>query len=114
MAYLKLQQRETVGSDMESEWTLTDHSVQDEDEEARLRELARKGLIEIDELTGEVIDQTALCASKTLICSCGYHTCSLIIRYGLPVPIFKDDIEPIPSQSRRDKRALEIKSERGN
>lgn len=38
-------------------------------------------------------------------------TCSLIWKYGLPIPTFHTEIEPIPSQYRRDVRALELKTE---
>jgi hypothetical protein len=47
---------------------------------------------------------------QTLICSCGHRTCRMINRYGLTVPTFRGDIEPIPSQYARDRRALEIKA----
>ncbi len=50
----------------------------------------------------------------TLICSCGYHTCGLITRYGLPEETFHLRIEPIPSQVVRDRTALEIRSDGEN
>lgn len=47
---------------------------------------------------------------QTLICSCGYKTCCMIGTFGLTVPTFKGDIEPIQSQMIRDRRALQIKA----
>ncbi len=47
---------------------------------------------------------------QTLICSCGFRTCSLITLYGLTEPTFRGRIEPIPSQYQRDRLAREIKS----
>lgn len=48
-----------------------------------------------------------------LICSCGSFTCGAIVRFGLSVPTFEGDIQPIPSQHVRDIRALEIKAAGG-
>jgi hypothetical protein len=80
-----------------------DHGETDEERAAALRALA--GL-------GEVADAARLAASSRRgveVCSCGHFTCGLIGRYGLPVPTFKDDVEPLFPQSRRDRRALEIR-----
>ena len=53
----------------------------------------------------------ALMADQVLlICSCGHHTCSLIHRFGLPVPIYLPEIAPLPTQPIRDVRAIEIKA----
>lgn len=90
----------TFDTESESELELEAHSVQDEEEEARLRELAR--LAQIDEQRNKVV-------AEVYICSCGYHTCPIIVRYGLPFSIFKGDIEPLFPQISRDKRALEIR-----
>lgn len=51
--------------------------------------------------------------SQTLICSCGYKTCPLIVRFGLSVPTWTGVIQPIGSQMVRDTTALSIKSEGG-
>jgi hypothetical protein len=84
----------------ESELEQEEHSVQDEDEEARLRELARLALE--DEQKNKVV-------TEVYICSCGFHTCPVIVRFGLPFSIFKGDIEPLFPQMSRDKRALDIR-----
>lgn len=81
-----------------------DHAAKEDEEEAMRRSLA----LVLDE------DQLALPgklgqAMQVEICSCGHFTCGLITRYGLLVPTFTDEIEPIRSQSRRDVRALEIR-----
>lgn len=82
----------------------SDHVVEsDEEEAAALRALA--SIVDIDLLPlagrGEL-------AKRVKICSCGHFTCGMIVRFGLPVPTFTDQIEPIRSQTERDKRALEI------
>lgn len=46
----------------------------------------------------------------TLVCSCGFTTCPVIGRYGLPRPVFHAEIEPIQSQCARDRRALELRA----
>lgn len=48
-------------------------------------------------------------AKAVKICSCGHYTCPLQPRFGHPVPVFKEDIEPLWPQSTRDKRAIELK-----
>ena len=81
-----------------------DHTAEEDEEEAMLRSLAR--VMDQDQIPLEgMLDQ----AMRVDICSCGYFTCRMITCYGLPVPTFTDEIEPIRSQSSRDKRALEIR-----
>lgn len=48
---------------------------------------------------------------QKVICSCGYYTCAQIVRFGLIVPVFRAEIEPIPSQVTRDRRALQLRQE---
>ena len=90
-----------------------DHDATDEAEEALLKYLASIGLEKNER--GEIVPTEAAsqqakdAASRVKICSCGFHTCRLIGLYGHPVPVFKEEIEPIPSQMMRDLRALELK-----
>lgn len=92
----------------ETEERLGDHQASDEDEEQAKKALARAGL-QLDE-DGNLIDASEA-AKRVQICSCGFYTCPAIVRYGHPVPVFKEDIEPLFPQSRRDERALELKGE---
>jgi hypothetical protein len=90
----------------ETEQEAAEHQ-ENEDEEARTREyLAKRGL-KVDEY-GDIVEDTESRIVK-VICSCGHYTCSLVDRYGHPVPVFKEDIEPLWPQHERDKRALELK-----
>lgn len=89
--------------DLEEQAAPSDHSASDEEEEALKKALAA--------IFGEEVLEGAAVSSGAVveICSCGYHTCSMISRYGHPVPVFRSDIEPLFPQSRRDERALELK-----
>ncbi len=46
---------------------------------------------------------------QMILCSCGSPRCYAINRFGLPKPVFKQDIEPIGCQMTRDMTALRIK-----
>jgi hypothetical protein len=70
---------------------------------------ARKAALEAEEAE----EREALTRRTKLICSCGSFTCGAIVRFGLSVPTFEGDIQPIPSQHVRDIRALEIKAAGG-
>lgn len=50
---------------------------------------------------------------QTLVCSCGSRTCGAISVFGLSIPTFGEQIEPIPTQYARDMRARDIKSSGG-
>lgn len=94
--------------DSELEYSPADHEVADEEEE-KMRELLAQqmGLASVDEL------EDALKTSPVKqhdICSCGYFTCGMIVHYGHPVPVFKEDIEPLHPQYTRDQRALQLKA----
>ena len=58
-------------------------------------------------------DLAAKTASIKIVCSCGFTRCGLIGRFGHPVPVFKAEIQPIPSQYARDMRALALKGQGG-
>lgn len=45
-----------------------------------------------------------------VMCSCGYSTCPLTWKYGLPVPMYRQEIRPLPTQPIRDMRAVELKA----
>ena len=91
--------------EQEEQTSPSDHSASDEEEEA-LRALLAK--IEADELAAEDLVAAAKLARRQ-ICSCGFFTCGAIGRYGHPLPVFKEDIEPLWPQGTRDQRALELK-----
>lgn len=59
-------------------------------------------------VTDEMQEQVRKLRKKP-ICSCGHYTCPLLPRYGHPVPVYKEEIRPLPNQMKRDKRALELK-----
>jgi hypothetical protein len=90
----------------DTEERASDHSAQDEEEEAYKRALMKAGVLDEN---GEVIAEVADKLSRTEICSCGFFTCPAISTYGHPVPLFKSDIEPLYPQMTRDVRALELK-----
>jgi hypothetical protein len=92
---------------LDTEERAADHSAQDEEEEAYKRALMKAGVLDEN---GEVIADAAAKLNRTEICSCGFFTCPAIVTYGHPVPLFKEDIEPLHPQSRRDRRALELKA----
>jgi hypothetical protein len=92
----------TMTTETEPE-TSGDHEEADEELARVLRE--RAGLGEL----GEVVDEAKMRAARVEVCSCGYFTCGMISRYGLPVPTFKEDVEPLWPQARRDERALQIR-----
>lgn len=78
-----------------------------DDEEAAIKEYLVKIGMTVE--NGEIVikDQDAL--QKIVICSCGAFTCSQVSRFGHPVPVFKEDIEPLWPQYARDQRALALK-----
>jgi hypothetical protein len=84
----------------------SDHSEND-DEETRTAEYLEKKGLKLDEY-GQIVEDVE---SRTVavICSCGYYTCGAIERFGHPLPVFQEDIEPLFPQHSRDKRALELK-----
>jgi hypothetical protein len=45
----------------------------------------------------------------TVICSCGSKTCGMIGAFGHPEPIYKEAILPLPGQTAKDAKALELK-----
>lgn len=95
----------------ETEEISADHSASDEEEEAAKRALIAAGLLDAE---GEALEKryAGNVTKRVIICSCGYYTCSAIGLYGHPVPVFKEDIEPLFPQGRRDRRALELKGAR--
>jgi hypothetical protein len=107
--------------DLEEQATPSEHSASDEEEEALKRAVAEIFSEEVLEgaaissdatIEGAAISSDATSSSFLEICSCGYHTCSMIFLYGHPIPVFKSDIEPLFPQSRRDQRALELKGDK--
>lgn len=81
-----------------------------DDQEVKYEEmLVEKGLL------GETSEQAAAKAAKKaiemvmIICSCGSPKCFAINRFGLPKPVFHENIEPIWDQMSRDLTALRIK-----
>lgn len=46
---------------------------------------------------------------EPIVCSCGSMRCGAINTFGHPRPVFQGDIEPIPNQWERDRRALMLK-----
>ncbi len=90
------------------EYTPADHEVADEEEE-KMRELLAKqmGLDSAEDIEAHLKKDQS---HKHNICSCGYFSCPMIVHYGHPVPIFKEDIEPLHPQTVRDIRALELKA----
>lgn len=86
------------------------HTAEDEAEEAMLAALAKLGLTKNED--GQIVAaEENRAAKKTVICSCGYFTCSMVGVYGHPVPVYQAQIEPLPSQPSRDREALRIKGE---
>jgi hypothetical protein len=84
------------------------HTAEDEAEEAMLKYLAGLGLTKNED--GQIVaaeENKAL--KKVVICSCGCFTCGAIGIFGHPVPVFTEQIEPIPSQFSRDREALRLK-----
>lgn len=79
-----------------------DHTVKSEEEEAARKLLA--GIVDEDNVI-----ENKKAAKHHRICSCGFFTCGAIRIYGHPVPVFKESIEPLFPQSRRDRKALELK-----
>jgi hypothetical protein len=49
-----------------------------------------------------------------LICSCGFYTCPMVTRYGLPEPVYQAEIRPLPDKYQRDRRALELQGSNSN
>lgn len=79
-----------------------EHSEADEEEAAMLKALAEAGLVDEQ-------GEATRAAERVVICSCGLYTCGAIGLFGHPVPTFKEEIEPLWPQSRRDERALALK-----
>lgn len=89
----------------EIEYDDEDH-VEKEDEERLTKVIEEQGL-ELDEFGDLVQKKTSV--AKTMICSCGFYTCPMVKKFGHPMPVFKEQIEPLHPQGRRDKRAVELK-----
>lgn len=82
------------------------HTAEDDEEEAMLAYLAKLGLTKNED--DQIVAVTEK-VKKVVICSCGYFTCGAIGIFGHPVPVFQENIEPIPSQPSRDREALRLK-----
>ena len=92
----------------ETEETDSEHKESD-DEEIRMAEYLEKRGLKIDEY-GDVVEDTVSTVQK-VICSCGHYTCCMVGRYGHPLPVFTESIEPLYPQSARDELALKLKEE---
>jgi hypothetical protein len=92
----------------ETEEVAADHSAENEAEEAMLAYLAKLGLTRTED--GQIVAaEESAAVRKVVICSCGYFTCASIGLYGHPVPVYTEAIEPLFPQSRRDRRAIQLK-----
>jgi hypothetical protein len=79
--------------------------IDDKEQEA----LLRKKLADIIDECNCVKKDQHKAAMQVEICPCGNFSCGMIKTLGLPVPIFKEEIERLYPQPRRDRRARELR-----
>ncbi len=81
---------------------------EDDDENAvRTAEYLDARGLKLDENANVVENTTS--EMVALVCSCGSMMCGMIERYGHPRPVYGEAIEPLPTQSARDRHAVELK-----
>lgn len=90
----------------EWEWEPNEHE-EDTRAEVRTAEYLEKRGLKLDEQGNVVRDLKT--RRVPIICSCGIYTCCMVTRFGHPEPVFEEDIKPLWPQSKRDRKALELK-----
>jgi hypothetical protein len=93
----------------EEETTADTHVDEDIDETRLAAILAVRGLRK-NAVTGEIEPIPSVKTAKPAeVCSCGSFVCTMLKIYGLPLPTFRGEIEPIYPQPSRDARALKLR-----
>ncbi len=94
---------------LETESEESERHGDNEDQEVVYQEmLVKAGLAE--DLEAIAAKKAMDAVAVALVCSCGSKRCYMVRKYGLPVPVFHAEIEPVYPQSSRDLKALSLGS----